>query len=69
MSVRAQTASMIVQPVMRARVKLLHNRLRDWNTCAPAPIHAETRAMLLDAFAPEVARLSSLLDRDLSHWS
>lgn len=53
----------------RARVKLLHNRLRDWNTRSAAPMDPRTRAMLRDAFASEVAKLSALLDRDLSHWS
>jgi len=53
----------------RARIKLLHNRLRDWNTCRPPPMSPATRAMLREAFEPEVARLSALLDRDLSHWS
>ncbi len=54
---------------LRARIKRLHNRLRDWNTRGAVPLDSRTRAVLRDAFAPEVARLSVVLDRDLSHWS
>lgn len=53
----------------RARIKFFHNRLREWNTRPPPPLRPETRAMLREAFAPEVEHLSALLDRDLSHWS
>lgn len=53
----------------RARIKFFHNRLRDWNTGPPPPMNPQTRAMLREAFEPEVVRLSALLDRDLSHWS
>jgi hypothetical protein len=52
----------------RARVKQLRNRLNDWNTRPAPPMRPETRALLRGAFAPEVALLEGLLDRDLSHW-
>lgn len=32
------------------------------------PMKPETRRLLAERFAPEVERLSELLDRDLSHW-
>ncbi len=53
----------------RAHVKLLHNRLRDWNTRPAPPLDPRTREMLREAFAPDIAKLSALLDRDLTHWS
>lgn len=33
------------------------------------PMAADTRRRLAERFAPDVARLSALLERDLSHWS
>ena len=32
------------------------------------PLYAPARALAREAFAPQVVRLASLLDRDLSHW-
>jgi len=34
----------------------------------PPPLSQDTRTLLRDTFKPEVRRLSSLLDRDLTHW-
>ena len=36
---------------------------------AKAAMDPKTRRLLAQKFAPEVERLSSLLDRDLTHWS
>ncbi len=52
----------------RAQVKHLRNRLNEWNTCPAPSLPDDTRAMLREAFAPEVERLATLLDRDLGHW-
>lgn len=45
-------------------------RLARWNRIErrPAPLDADMRATLRAAFADDVARLSSLLGRDLHHW-
>jgi hypothetical protein len=32
------------------------------------PMQPETRKLLIERFSPEIARLSNLLGRDLSHW-
>lgn len=50
--------------------KPLLKRLARWNTieARPAPLDAEMRAVLRETFAPDVEKLSHLLDRDLGHW-
>jgi hypothetical protein len=49
----------------------LKRRLRQLNEedFEPPPMTAETRARLLDRFAPENRRLADLIRRDLSGWS
>ena len=43
------------------RVNVVHDAARE-------PLRPEFRAELAEAFAPQVAKLSALLGRDLSHW-
>jgi len=48
----------------------MRKRLRAWNRVAmkPAPLSAELCEELRVHFAPDVALLSQILERDLSHW-
>ena len=65
----ASSLSRAVMPLeLRTAVK---DTLRSLNTnfVARTPMKPELRRRLQDEFAPEVARLGALLDRDLSHWS
>jgi hypothetical protein len=50
--------------------KSLLKRLAQWNKieARPAPLHPDMREQLRDTFAADVAKLSGLLHRDLSHW-
>jgi hypothetical protein len=52
-------------PVVRLRKRLVR-----WNSVdvRPRPLPPELREELRTTFAPEVAKLSQLLGRDLSHW-
>ncbi len=42
--------------------------LSHWNTKSRTPMDKHVRKRLQKQFAPEVERLSKLLNRDLSHW-
>jgi hypothetical protein len=50
--------------------KSLLKRLAQWNRIKvrPAPLNPAMRKQLRDTFAADVAKLSGLLHRDLSHW-
>ena len=48
---------------LRKKLKKLNNQ-----PISPPPLAAETESMLREHFAPEIARLALLLERDLSHW-
>ena len=45
-------------------------RVARWNTInvRPAPLDPTVRQILRDTFAADVDKLSTLLQRDLSHW-
>jgi hypothetical protein len=45
-------------------------RVARWNTTSvrPAPLDPAMRKALRDTFAADVDKLSTLLQRDLSHW-
>lgn len=41
---------------------------RRHNLVRPPPMRPETRAALLECYAPDIERLQTLIGRDLSHW-
>ena len=51
-------------------LKRLHKKLVKFNRVmqTPEPFSPELRARLRDAFAEDVHKLGTILDRDLSHW-
>lgn len=65
-------ASQVSRALMPAELRTaVKGRLRTLNTefVPRPPMSPELRRRLQAEFAPEVDRLSALLDRDLSHWS
>jgi hypothetical protein len=73
-SPRLQRLMLLLGSVKRAmgiqRGLGIHRRLFGFNIKSKArpTLHSELRAELCDYFSPDVEKLSSLLDRDLSHW-
>lgn len=57
----------IVSKAQRLRIRKMIKRINTRSGSNP-PMKPETRRLLAERFAPEVERLSALLDRDLSHW-
>ena len=57
-------------PVLVRAVFAARRRLLDWNRTSPPPLRVSEafREQLADIFAPDVARLSQLIERDLGHW-
>jgi hypothetical protein len=60
----------IEQLAPRALTSSVHHRARRWNTTfsPPPPLSDELRQRLQSELAPELAKVASLLGRDLSPW-
>lgn len=62
------------QPLRETAVRWLPERVVDWanalknQNLEKPPMDSAVRARLVDIFRPEVRRLETLIDRDLSHW-
>jgi hypothetical protein len=67
---KAAERSEIKRGVRPFGLKSLHKRLVKFNRVkqAPAPFSPELRALLREAFAEDIQRLGTILNRDLSHW-
>jgi len=62
----ATTARVLLPGTVRRPIGQM---VSDWNTISTRPpMDKDVRRRLQEQFAPEVERLSELLDRDLSHW-
>lgn len=58
----------IVRRFVPRRLRLLRNDWMDSSLLKPPEMNPDTRAVLVERFRPDVERLQSLLNRDLSHW-
>ena len=68
--VKALQAARVTPATVRKRTKPLRRWIRSTNTQKEVrpPLSAEMRRHLAAFFAPDVARLGRLIDRDLGHW-
>lgn len=62
-----RAAKPFLSKAQRLRIREMINRVNTRAGSNP-PMKPETCRLLAEKFTPEVARLSKLLDRDLSHW-